>query len=157
MILHVNDFALGYKVAAMGRGVETAAPAKLGVSVYIDTQSTDATEALEKLGGAQAIPASAPSSKAMSELIDGLATNGKLIVIGVASGPIEVTPLPLIVGTKSIEGTVAGAPAGEEDTVNFTALTGVRPMIETYRLEKAGEAYASMMSGKACFRVVLTM
>ena len=91
------------------------------------------------------------------ELIDGLATNGKLIVIGVASDPIEVTPLQLIVGTKSIQGTAAGTPAGEEDTVNFAALTGVRPMIETYPLEKAGEAYARMMSGKAQFRVVLTM
>ena len=109
------------------------------------------------MGGAQAILATAPSSKAMSELIDGLATNGKLIVIGVASDPIEVTPLQLIVGTKSIEGTAAGTPAGEEDTVKFAALTGVRPMIETYPLEKAGEAYARMLSGKAQFRVVLTM
>ena len=148
----------GYKVAAIGRGAETAALAKkLGASVDIDTQSTNAAEALQKLGGAQAILATAPSSKAMSELIDGLATNGKLIVIGVASDPIEVTPLQLIVGTRSIQGTAAGTPASEEDTVNFAALTGVRPMIETYPLEKAGEAYARMMSGKAQFRVVLTM
>ena len=148
----------GYKVAAIGRGHETAALAKkLGASVYIDTQSTKAAEALQKLGGAQAILATAPSSKAMSELIDGLAANGTLIVIGVASDPIEVTPLQLIVGTKRIKGTAAGTPAGEEDTVNFAALTGVRPMVETYPLEKAGEAYARMMSGKAQFRVVLTM
>jgi D-arabinose 1-dehydrogenase-like Zn-dependent alcohol dehydrogenase len=148
----------GYKVAAIGRGVETAALAKkLGASVYIDTQSTNAADALQKLGGAQAILATAPSSKAMSELIDGLATNGKLIVIGATSDPIEVTPLQLIVGTKSIQGTAAGTPAGEEDTVNFAALAGVRPMIETYPLEQAGEAYARMMSGKAQFRVVLTM
>jgi len=148
----------GYKVAAIGRGAETAALAKkLGANVYIDTQATNAAEALQKLGGAQAILATAPSSKAMSELIDGLATNGKLIVIGVASDPIEVTPLQLITGTKSIQGTAAGTPASEEDTVNFAALTGVRPMIETYPLEKAGEAYARMMSGKAQFRVVLTM
>jgi D-arabinose 1-dehydrogenase-like Zn-dependent alcohol dehydrogenase len=148
----------GYKVAAVGRGAETAALAKkLGANVYIDTQATNAAEALQKLGGAQAILATAPSSKAMSELIDGLATNGKLIVIGVASDPIEVTPLQLITGTKSIQGTAAGTPASEEDTVNFAALTGVRPMIETYPLEKAGEAYARMMSGKAQFRVVLTM
>jgi D-arabinose 1-dehydrogenase-like Zn-dependent alcohol dehydrogenase len=148
----------GYKVAAVGRGSETAPLAKkLGASVYIDTKSTNATEALQKLGGAQAILATAPSSKSMSELIDGLAPNGKLIVIGVASDPIEVTPIQLIVGTKKIEGTAAGTPAGEEDTVNFAALTGVRPMVETYPLEKAGEAYARMMSGKAQFRVVLTM
>ena len=149
---------LGYKVVAIGRGAETAVLAKkLGANMYIDTQSTNAAEALQKLGGAQAILATAPSSKAMSELIDGLATNGKLIVIGVASDPIEVTPLQLIVGTKSIQGTAAGTPADEEDTVNFAALTGVRPMTETYPLENAGEAYARMMSGKAQFRVVLTM
>jgi D-arabinose 1-dehydrogenase-like Zn-dependent alcohol dehydrogenase len=148
----------GYKVAAIGRGSEIAALAKkLGANVYIDSKSTDPAQALQKLGGAQAILATAPSSKAMSELMDGLAANGKLIVIGVASDPIEVTPLQLIVGTKKIEGTAAGTPADEEDTVNFAELTGVRPMIEKYPLEKAGEAYARMMSGKAQFRVVLTM
>jgi D-arabinose 1-dehydrogenase-like Zn-dependent alcohol dehydrogenase len=155
-IQFANKF--GYKVAAIGRGSETAALAKkLGASVYIDTKSTNAAEALQKLGGAQAILATAPSSKAMSELIDGLATNGKLIVIGVASDPIEVTPLQLIVGTKSVEGTAAGASAAEEDTLNFADLTGVRPMVETYPLDKAGDAYARMMSGKAEFRVVITM
>src|SRR5215471_2007410 len=148
----------GYKVAAIGRGSETAALAKeLGANAYIDTKSTNAAEALQKLGGAQAILATAPSSKAMSELIDGLAPNGKLIVIGVGSDPIEVTTLQLIVGTKSIQGTAAGTPAAEEDTVKFAELTGVRPMVETYPLEKAGEAYARMMSGQARFRVVLTM
>src|SRR6476661_5903041 len=91
-IQFANKF--GYKVAAIGRGAETAPLAKkLGASVYIDTKSTNAAEALQKLGGAQVILATAPSSKSMSELIDGLATNGKLIVIGVASDPIEVTPL----------------------------------------------------------------
>jgi len=155
-IQFANKF--GYKVAAIGRGSETAALAKkLGASVYIDTKSTNAAEALQELGGAQAILATAPSSKAMSELIDGLATNGKLIVIGVASDPIEVTPLQLIVGTKSVEGTAAGASAAEEDTLNFADLTGVRPMVEKYPFEKAGDAYARMMSGKAEFRVVITM
>jgi D-arabinose 1-dehydrogenase-like Zn-dependent alcohol dehydrogenase len=91
-------------VAAIGRGAENAALAKkLGASVYIDTTSTNAAGALQKLGGAQAILATAPSSKAMSELIDGLATNGKLIVIGVAPDPVDVKPLQLIVGTKNIE------------------------------------------------------
>jgi D-arabinose 1-dehydrogenase-like Zn-dependent alcohol dehydrogenase len=148
----------GYKVAAIGYRSETAALAKkLGASVYIDSKAANAAEALQKLGGAQAILATAPSAKSMSELIDGLAPNGKLIAIGLASDPIEVTPLQLIVGTKSIQGTAAGTPAGEEDTVRFAELTGVRPMIETYPLERAGEAYARMMSGKAEFRVVLTM
>ena len=86
-----------------------------------------------------------------------MATNGKLFVIGVAPDPMDVKPLQLIVGTKNIEGTAAGTPAAEEDTLNFAELTGVRPVVETYPLEKAGDAYARMMSGKAQFRVVLTM
>jgi D-arabinose 1-dehydrogenase-like Zn-dependent alcohol dehydrogenase len=148
----------GYRVAAIGRGSENAALAKkLGASVYIDSQSSNATEALQKLGGAQVILATAPNSKAMSELIDGLAPNGKLMVIGATFDPIEVTPIQLISGSRSIQGWASGTPADSEDTLRFAELTGVRPMIETYPLEKAGEAYARMMSGKAQFRVVLTM
>jgi D-arabinose 1-dehydrogenase-like Zn-dependent alcohol dehydrogenase len=155
-IQFANKF--GYKVAAIGRGVETAPLAKkLGASVYIDSQSTNAAKALQDLGGAKAILATAPNSKAMSEVIDGLGKNGKLIVIGVDSDPIEVTPLQLITRTASIQGWASGTTAGEEDTLNFAELSGVRPMIERYPLEKAGEAYARMMSGKAQFRVVLTM
>src|SRR6266849_2726540 len=155
-IQFANKF--GYKVVAIGRGSETATLAKkLGASVYIDSKSTNAAEALQRLGGARVILATAPSSRAMSELIDGLGPNGKLIVIGVSSDPIEVTPIQLITRTGNIQGWAAGTPAGEEDTLNFAELTGVRPMIETYPLEKAGEAYARMMSGKAQFRVVLTM
>ena len=148
----------GYKVAAIGRGSETATLAKkLGASVYMDSQSTNAAEALQKLGGAQVIVALAPSSKAMSELFDGLAPNGKLIVIGVDSEPLQVTPVQLITGSRTIEGWASGTPADMEDTLHFAELTGVRPMIETYPLERAGEAYARMMSGKAQFRAVLTM
>jgi D-arabinose 1-dehydrogenase-like Zn-dependent alcohol dehydrogenase len=148
----------GYKVAAIGRGSGNAALAqKLGASVYIDSKSTSAAGALQKLGGAQVILVTAPSSKAMSELIDGLAPNGKLMVVGVAFDPIEVTPLQLISGSRTIQGSAAGTPADSEDTLRFAELTGVRPMIETYPLERAGEAYARMMSGSAQFRVVLTM
>ena len=148
----------GYKVAAIGRGSENAALArKLGASVYIDSKATNAAGELQKLGGAQVILATVPSSKAMSELIDGLGPNGKLIVIGVAFDPIEVTPLQLITGSRTIQGWVSGTPTDAEDTLRFAELTGVRPMIETYPLEKAGEAYARMMSGNAQFRVVLTM
>jgi D-arabinose 1-dehydrogenase-like Zn-dependent alcohol dehydrogenase len=155
-IQFANKF--GYKVAAIGRGSENAALAtKLGASVYIDSQSTNAAEALQKLGGAQAILATAPSSKAMSELIDGLGPNGKLMVIGATFDPIEVTPIQLISGSRSIQGWASGTPADSEDTLRFAELTGVRPMIETYPLEKADEAYARMLSGKAQFRVVLTM
>jgi D-arabinose 1-dehydrogenase-like Zn-dependent alcohol dehydrogenase len=148
----------GYKVAAIGRGPENAALAKkLGASVYIDSNATNAAEELQKLGGARVILATAPSSKAMSELIDGLGPNGKLIVIGATFDPIEVKPVQLINGSKSIQGWAAGTPADSEDTLRFAELSGVRPMIETYPLEKAAEAYARMLSGKAEFRVVLTM
>jgi D-arabinose 1-dehydrogenase-like Zn-dependent alcohol dehydrogenase len=155
-IQFANKF--GYKVAAIGRGSENAALAKkLGASVYIDSKAVNAATELQKLGGAQVILATAPSSKAMSELIDGLGPNGKLMVIGAAFEPVEVTPIQLIMGVRSIQGWAAGTPADSEDTLRFAELTGVRPMIETYPLEKAGEAYARMLSGNAQFRVVLTM
>jgi len=148
----------GYKVAAIGRGSENAALAKkLGASEYIDSKATNAAAALQKLGGAQVILATAPSSKAMSELVDGLGPNGKLMVIGAAFDPIEVTPIQLIAGSRTIQGWWSGIPTDSEDTLRFAELTGVRPMIETYPLEKAAEGYARMMSGKAQFRVVLTM
>jgi D-arabinose 1-dehydrogenase-like Zn-dependent alcohol dehydrogenase len=148
----------GYKVAAIGLGSESATLAKeLGASVYIDSKATNAAQALQELGGAQAILATAPSSKAMSPLIDGLAPKGKLMVIGVASEPIEVTPVQLITGSRAIQGYVSGTPTDSEDTLAFAELTGVRAMIETYPLENAAEAYARMLSGKAEFRVVLTM
>ena len=148
----------GYRVAAVGRGPGNAALAKkLGASVYIDSKATNAAEELLKLGGAQVILATAPSSKVMSQMIDGLAPNGKLIVVGVSFDPITVTPVQLITGSRTIEGWAAGTPADSEDTLRFAGLTGVRPMIETYPLERAPEAYARMLSGDAQFRVVLTM
>lgn len=148
----------GYKVAAVGRGPENASLAtKLGATVYIDSAATNAAEELQKLGGAQVIVATAPSSKAMSELINGLGPNGKLMVIGAAPEPIEVSPTQLIFGSKTIQGWAAEPPAASEDTLNFAVLKGVRAMIETYPLERAAEAYERMMSGKAQFRVVLTM
>ena len=155
-IQFANKF--GYRVAAIGRGTENSALAKkLGASVYIDSQSTKPAEALQTLGGAKVILATAPNSKSMSELVDGLGPNGKLMVVGAAPDPIEVTPAQLIFGSRNIQGWASGVPADSEDTLNFAELSGVRPMIETYPLEKAAEAYARMLSGKAQFRVVLTM
>ena len=148
----------GFKVAAIGRGSETEALAKkLGASLYIDNKSANPAEALQKLGGAQVILATAPSSKAMSEVFDGLAPNGKLMVVGASTDPIQVTPVQLISGSRTIQGWASGTPADAEDTLRFAELTGVRPMIETFPLERAAEGYARMMSGKAQFRVVLTM
>ncbi len=155
-IQFANKF--GYKVAAIGPGSENAGLAKkLGASVYIDNKVTNAADELQKLGGAQVILATAPSSKAMSELINGLGPHGKLMVVGVTFDPIEVTPVQLISGNRSIQGWASGTPTDAEDTLRFAELSGVRPMIETYPLEKAAEAYARMMSGNAQFRVVLTM
>ena len=148
----------GYHVAAIGRGPENSALAKkLGAHVYIDSAATNPAEELQKLGGARVILATAPNSKSMSELIDGLGPNGELMVVGASSGPIEVTPVQLIFGSKTIQGWYSGTAADSEDTLNFAQLTGVRPMVETFPLEKAAEAYDRMLSGKAQFRVVLTM
>jgi len=155
-IQFANKF--GYKVAAVGRGPESAALAKkLGASVYIDNKVTNPAEELQKMGGAQVILGTAPSAKSMTDVIDGLAPNGRLMVVGAESEPIQVTPVQLINGSRSIQGWASGTPTDAEDTLRFAELTGVRPMIETYPLEKAAEAYARMMSGKAQFRVVLTM
>lgn len=148
----------GYRVAAIGRGPGNAALAKkLGASIYIDSAATNPAEELQKLGGAKAILATAPSSKAMSALIDGLATNGRMVVIGADAEPIQVSPMQIIFGRKSIMGWPSGIPTDSEDTLRFAEMTGVRAMIEKYPLEKAADAYARMLSGKAEFRVVLTM
>jgi D-arabinose 1-dehydrogenase-like Zn-dependent alcohol dehydrogenase len=148
----------GYHVAAIGRGPDSAALAKkLGADVYIDSGATNPSAELKKLGGASVILATAPSGKAMSALIDGLGPNGTLVVIGASGDPIEVGPTQLIAGNKRIHGWASGIPTDSEDTLRFAELTGVRPMIEKYPLAKAPEAYARMMSGKAEFRVVLTM
>ncbi len=148
----------GYHVVAIGRGNENAVLAKkLGAHGYIDSQATNAADELQKLGGARVILATAPSSRAMSGLIDGLGPNGKMLVVGAGPDPIEATPAQLIFGNKTIQGWASGTPAASEDTLNFCVLTGIRPMIETYPLERTAEAYARMLSGRAEFRVVLTM
>jgi D-arabinose 1-dehydrogenase-like Zn-dependent alcohol dehydrogenase len=148
----------GYKVAAVGRGPENAALAKkLGASVYIDSAATNAAGELQKLGGARVILTTAPSAKAMSSLVDGLGANGRMMVVGATRDPIEVAPAQLIFGRKSVQGWSSGIPTDSEDTLRFAELTGVRPMIETYPLARVSEAYARMLSGKAQFRVVLTM
>ena len=148
----------GYRVAAVGRGPDNAALAKkLGAHVYIDSAATNAAAELQKLGGARVILATAPSSKAMSSLVDGLGMNGRMMVVGATPEPIEVSPAQLIFGKRSLQGWPSGIPTDSEDTLRFAEMTGVRPMIEKYPLAKAAEGYARMMSGKAEFRVVLTM
>ena len=148
----------GYRVAAVGRGPENAALAKkLGAHVYIDSAATNAAVELQKLGGARVILATAPSAKAMSSLVDGLGMNGRMMVVGATLEPIEAPPAHLIFGRRSLQGWPSGIPTDSEDTLRFAEMTGVRPMIEKFPLAKAAEAYARMLSGKAEFRVVLTM
>jgi D-arabinose 1-dehydrogenase-like Zn-dependent alcohol dehydrogenase len=155
-IQFANKF--GYRVAAVGRGPKIESLAKkLGADVYIDSKATNAAEELQKLGGAKVIIATAPDSKAMTEMIGGLGPNGRLVLIGVSANPIEFAPVQLIRGGKTIEGWAGVTPADTDDALRFAELRGVRAMIETYPLEKAAEAYARMMSGDAEFRVVLTM
>jgi D-arabinose 1-dehydrogenase-like Zn-dependent alcohol dehydrogenase len=148
----------GYRVVAIGRGPENAMLAKkLGASLYIDSESANAAQELQKLGGARVILATAPASKMMSDLVGGLSANGKLIVIGISFDPLQVAPVQLISGRKALQGWASGTPGDGDDTLNFCDLSGVRPMVETFPLEEAAAAYARMMSGKAQFRVVLTM
>jgi D-arabinose 1-dehydrogenase-like Zn-dependent alcohol dehydrogenase len=155
-IQFANKF--GYWVAAIGRGPDNGVLAKkLGADIYIDSASTDAAGELQKLGGAKVIIATAPSGKAMSSLIGGLGANGTLMVVGAPADPLEVSAIQLLFGKKRIYGWSAGIPTDSEDTLRFAEMRCVRPMIERYPLAKASEGYARMMSGKAEFRVVLTM
>lgn len=148
----------GYHTVAISRGDDSKDLAlKLGAHAYINSDTTNPAEELKRMGGAKAILATAPSGKAMSALIDGLGDYGKLVVIGASAEPIEVSPIHLIGGMKSIQGWAAGVAADSEDTLRVSAMTGVRPMIEKFPLEQAAQAYDRMMSGKARFRVVLTV
>ena len=149
---------MGFHTVAIGRGQDKEALAlKLGAARYLDTDQTNAASELTQMGGASVILATAPNSKAMSELIDGLAVGGKLLVVGASADPITVTPIQLIGARRSIQGWPSGTARDSEDTLNYCALTGIRPMVETFPLEQAAAAYDRMLSGKARFRVVLTM
>lgn len=149
---------MGFRTVAIGRGADKQPLAKkLGAHEYLDTAAGDSAQALQKLGGASVVLATAPDSKSMSALVNGLAPNGTLLVVGAGMESLTVTPLQLIQGKKTIKGWASGTARDSEDTLNFSSLSGVRPMIERYPLEKVAEAYQQMISGKARFRVVLTM
>jgi D-arabinose 1-dehydrogenase-like Zn-dependent alcohol dehydrogenase len=149
---------MGFRTVAIGRGQDKQPLAKkLGAHEYVDTSAGAPAEALQKLGGARVILATAPDSKSISALVDGLAGGGKLLVVGASGESLTVTPLQLISGRKAIQGWPSGTAKDSEDTLRFSSLSGVRPMIERYPLEKVAEAYEQMISGRARFRVVLTM
>ena len=146
----------GFQTVAIGRGGDKKELAlKLGARIYIDSGAQDVAKELLGLGGARVILATAPDSKAMGTLIDGLSVNGKLVIVGVSPDPFAVSSLQLIGARKSIIGWPAGTSKDSEDTLKFAAANGVRPMIEVFPLERAADGYQQMISGKVRFRSVL--
>jgi D-arabinose 1-dehydrogenase-like Zn-dependent alcohol dehydrogenase len=149
---------MGFKTVALGRGKDKEPLAKkLGAHHYIDSDASDAVAELQKLGGARVILATAPNAKAISALVDGLSADGKLLVPAAPNEPLAVSMMPLIAGRRSVAGWYSGTAKDSQDTLEFSALTGVHPMIEKYPLSRVAEAYEQMHSGKARFRVVLTI
>src|SRR5256886_620571 len=147
---------MGFHTVAIGRGREKEKLAKdMGAHVYVDSTSEDAAAVLQRMGGARAILATGTSGDAMGPLVAGLAARGKLIIIGVPNDEIRLNAFPLVFGGRSIYGTLTGTPIDSEDTLAFSVLENIRPMIETFPLEQAADAYARMMQGKARFRMVL--
>ncbi|OOP65037.1 alcohol dehydrogenase [Arthrobacter sp. SRS-W-1-2016] len=148
---------MGFETIAIARGAEKESFAKeLGAHHYIDSTTTDVAAELKRLGGATVVLATVTDAQAMSVTIPGLASRGRLVVVGVPHEPLAVSAADLVMGSSSVAGHASGTAKDSEDTLHFAALTGVTPMIETYPLEKAAEGFDRMMSGLARFRVVLT-
>ena len=149
---------MGFRTVAIARGEDKAALATgLGAHHYIDSTAEDPAQALQKLGGARTILATATSAGAISSVVGGLAVRGRLLVVGVTAEPLQVSALALIGNSAGVVGHASGTSIESEDTLRFSALTGVKPMIEVLPLEKAPDAYARMMRNEARFRMVLSM
>jgi D-arabinose 1-dehydrogenase-like Zn-dependent alcohol dehydrogenase len=149
---------MGFETVALNRGTDKQPLAlKLGARHYIDTAGTTPAEALQKLGGARVALATAPDAKSISALVGGLAPDGKLLVVGAAMEPLSISALDLIGARRSVQGWPSGTAIDSEDTLRFSALSGVRPMIEKFPLARVAEAYERMITGKARFRAVLIM
>jgi D-arabinose 1-dehydrogenase-like Zn-dependent alcohol dehydrogenase len=148
---------MGFFTVGIARGRDKEPLAReLGAAEYIDSQSQDAAAELQRLGGAKVIVATVTSGDAMSAVAGGLAVGGTMLVIGAAES-MQVSPMLLLMGRRSIKGWYSGTSIDSQDTLAFSAQTGVRSMNEIFPLERAAEAYDRMMSGQARFRVVLTM
>jgi D-arabinose 1-dehydrogenase-like Zn-dependent alcohol dehydrogenase len=148
---------MGFETVALGRGKDKEPLAKkLGAHHYIDSDAGDAVAELQKLGGARVILATAPNAKAISALVDGLSVNGTLVVPAAPNEPLTVSAMSLFLERRSVLGWYTGTAKDSQDTLEFSALTGVHPMIEKYPLNRVEEAYEQMMSGKVRFRAVLT-
>ncbi|HEX2056142.1 MAG TPA: alcohol dehydrogenase [Nitrospiraceae bacterium] len=148
----------GFQTVAVGRGKDKESLAKkLGAMYYVDASAADPAKALQDLGGARVILATAPDSKGIALMVDGLGVNGKLLIVAAPGEPIAVNPVTLIMKRASVQGWPSGTANDSEDTLRFSVAAGVHPMVERYPLARAREAYQQMISGKARFRVVLTM
>jgi len=149
---------MGFRVVAVGRGADIAEDARrLGAHVYVDSRAEDAVAKLQAMGGAQVILTTITDSASVSALMPALGPQGRLVVVGVGKGPIEVQPGPLVSGECIVQGAITGSPFESERTLDFSVLADIRPMIETLPLERAFEAYSRMRSGQSRFRTVLTM
>lgn len=149
---------MGFETVAIARGSEKASLAKkLGAAQFIDAAAADPGKALADRGGARVILATAPSGKSMSALVGGLGPDGELMVVGASPDPIEVSPLALISNRVSVRGWPSGSASASEDALLFSALTGVRPMIEAYPFARAAEAFERGVTGAARFRAVIEM
>jgi D-arabinose 1-dehydrogenase-like Zn-dependent alcohol dehydrogenase len=148
---------MGFEVVAIGRGADKEPLArKLGAHHYIDSASADPAKALQALGGAALVVATASAGKAIGQVVKGLGPRGRILALGASPDPIELATTDLLFGNHSVEGALTGDPATGDATLRFSVLTGIAAMIETVPLEQAPQAYAKMMSGKARFRMVLT-
>jgi D-arabinose 1-dehydrogenase-like Zn-dependent alcohol dehydrogenase len=148
---------MGFRTVAIARGDDKSALAlKLGAASYINSEKEDVAQALNKLGGARVVLATATSTKAMTPAVEGLGVDGKLLIVGAGFDPLNVLPVQLLGKRKSIAGWPSGTARDSEECLAFCELTGIRPMIETFPFEKFQEAYDHMMSGKVRFRAVIT-
>ena len=149
---------MGFVTVAIGRGRDKEPLArKLGAHHYIDSGADEAAAELQKLGGARVILATAPNAKAISALVDGLSVDGKLLIPAAPAEPLSLSVLPLIMGRRSVAGWYSGTAMDSQETLKFSVLSGVHPINEVFPLERVAEAYERMISGKARFRVVLTI
>jgi D-arabinose 1-dehydrogenase-like Zn-dependent alcohol dehydrogenase len=147
---------MGFRTVALSRGRDKENLAKsLGAHHYIDSAAEAPGEALQKMGGARVILATAPSAASMSPLLDGLGVDGQVIVVGADGDSLAASPVQLIPGRRGVRGWPSGHAKDSEDTLDFASLSGVRPTIEEFPLERAAEAYARMMTNEARFRAVL--
>lgn len=149
---------MGFKVVAVGRGADIADEAlALGAHLYIDSQQTDAASTLQRMGGVHAIVTTVGHADSVAALMPGLAPQGRLVLLGAGKDPLPVSAGHLVIGERSVLGSITGSPFENEKTLNFSVLAGVRPMIEVMPLAQANEAYQKMKSGDVKFRMVLSM